>query len=56
MEPFTRYYTIKSESDVSLDGAVEEKLNEGWTLYGSPYIDREGYYCQAVVKWVKKIN
>lgn len=45
-------YHICNESDAwELGVAVRDLLNYGWTLYGSPYVSKEGPHCQAMVKY-----
>ena len=49
-----QYLTIKEGIDAIFDKYISTKLQEGWTLYGNPYIDEEGNYCQArrlVLRW-----
>lgn len=50
MEKIEQYLTIKEgwASDATFDKYISTKLQEGWTLYGNPYIDKEGNYCQAM--------
>jgi len=51
------YYTAKTHKVELLDIIVNDKLgwdyekDDGiWKLWGSPYIDKEGNICQALVK------
>jgi hypothetical protein len=34
--------------------AVSKKLNEGYSLYGSPFTDGKGYIFQAMVKYAEQ--
>lgn len=49
----TKYKTIVGATTVELDRAVNELLQEGYTLYGNPYTNGDaanGYVlCQALV-------
>lgn len=45
-----RYFTIRDSDDGVFDASINTQLQEGWTLYGSPYVDEEGYYCQALIQ------
>jgi hypothetical protein len=44
------YCTIRDSDHNQLDDRINMKLKELiWELYGSPYVDKEGNYCQALV-------
>ena len=49
-------YTIVSSLNVTgsnvvvLKNNVNELLEEGWKLYGSPFLDKDGDICQALIK------
>ena len=51
------YYLVSAGTSFSLSQSVEEKLNDGWELYGGPTcsVSRAQYsldevYCQAVIR------
>ncbi len=50
MENVNRYRTIRNSYHRELDDEIDIRLRDGWTLYGSPYLDKEGHYCQALVE------
>ena len=41
---------IRFSNTAVLSKHVNEMLEEGWTLYGSPFIDNEGDISQAMIK------
>jgi hypothetical protein len=51
-----RYYTQYAEHPSALDDLVNERLAEGWQLYGDPYIaihsdkDKDPMFCQAMIR------
>ena len=48
-----KYKVMTSSSAEGLTELVQEKLDEGWELYGNPYSGAPGtalYHCQAVIK------
>ena len=56
MPPPTTYCTQYSETAGGLDELVNERLKEGWKLYGQPYSispadpDKPPLFCQAMTK------
>lgn len=38
------------DSPVILETLVQEALADGWKLYGSPFVDSEGKFYQAIIK------
>lgn len=52
-----KYKTIEAHSVERLDTLINEKLNEGWDLYGDliPVIDNQGYrtFYQGMVLMVE---
>lgn len=50
MATYTTYQTVVMENLVAFDRAVTKLLNEGWQLYGDPYVTPTGHYCQALIK------
>jgi hypothetical protein len=47
---YTTYKTVIKMSSNDFDAAVSKLLSEGWQLYGDPYVNQGGYYCQALIK------
>lgn len=50
MATYTTYQTVIATSHQDFDAAVTKLLNEGWQLYGDPYINGRGDFCQALIK------
>ena len=50
MEKFKEYDLAVERYPGDFAREVNLFLEKGWTLYGYPFIDEEGRYCQAVVK------
>jgi len=47
------YKTISTASADSLDRKVNEKIGEGWMIYGNPYGTKD-HCCQAMIKLKEK--
>ena len=47
---YTTYKTVIKMSSNDFDAAVSKLLSDGWQLYGDPYVNQGGYYCQALIK------
>lgn len=43
-----KYILVTGAMASSIERAVTDKLNSGWSLYGDPFF-AEGRYCQAMV-------
>lgn len=43
-----KYKTITNSDDEGLDTAVNERLNDGWMLYGDPYLFGANLCAQAM--------
>lgn len=43
------YETVYSETTMSLDQLVNQRISDGWQPHGSPYINPSGTFFQAVV-------
>ena len=50
MGTFKEYFLIAKLDRSDLNEDVSLFIETGWTLYGNPFVDKEGRYCQAVVK------
>ena len=52
MEEPKHYWTQYAGDPGSLDELVNERIEEGWELYGSPYLashpEKDPLFCQAV--------
>ena len=48
----TEYVTVFGRTPAELDRAVNEKLRQGYVLYGNPYVTREAdvLLCQAMTR------
>ncbi|HEY5869321.1 MAG TPA: DUF1737 domain-containing protein [Candidatus Tectomicrobia bacterium] len=51
------YYTEFAKTVTSLDVVVNSRLQDGWELYGNPYVvqtpreaRQNAFFCQAMVK------
>lgn len=51
-----QYKTIVRLHQTDFDDKVNQFLNQGWELYGSPYSDKNHFYCQALVLKEKEVN
>ncbi len=51
----TEYVTATAKTPAELDREVNEKLKQGYVLYGNPYAagEGEGHVCQAMTREVK---
>lgn len=51
----TEYVTVSGHTPAELDRAVNEKLKQGYVLYGNPYVTSQAdvLLCQAVTREVK---
>lgn len=49
MERVQSYGLISESKKEEFERLINQFLECGWTLYGSPFADQEGKYCQAIV-------
>jgi hypothetical protein len=48
-----RYLLVMNEYASTLSSILERHLNDGWELYGNPFVfvrDYDDFYCQAIIK------
>ena len=55
MERVGQYWLIRNLDFDDFHKWINNNILEGWTLYGSPFVDEEGSYCQAMVHTDKDI-
>lgn len=51
MKKIIEYKILYKPHPSLLDEEVNESLRQGWELYGSPFIDKELYVHQTMVKY-----
>lgn len=54
MNKVIEYEIVVQPQIESLERCVKLYLNEDWELYGFPFVDNEGDYCQAFIKRAEK--
>jgi len=45
------YMTVMTKPVSRLDIEVNKAMNNGWELYGDPYVSQSGEFAQAMVKY-----
>jgi hypothetical protein len=54
MEQDRRYWTQHAATPGELDDLIDERINEGWELFGDPYVaihpEKDPLFCQAMVR------
>lgn len=45
------YYLVSLRGSNSFNEAVNSRLKDGWSLFGSPYSSGDGINCQAMIRF-----
>lgn len=45
-----KYDIVVEQAVGSLRQKVQDKLNDGWSLVGGPFLDSSSHICQAVIR------
>ena len=51
-----KYIIVYDQNAIAMEGQVNNRLDNGYTLFGNPYSDTRGYHYQAMVRITGKNN